>query len=315
MRQGYVLLLAFVLPLLASAGCNPAAPTPIGDILEHPDRFVNSTVTVQGVTSNSEGVTPDPRASRSFTGQFELEDETGKILVKTTKDAPANNKPRYRVSGIVHGSGTEPLFIEQRGGAIDIRLLAALAVLVVLAIVLVVLLVRKPHPVVEQTPIEPRLGQVPVGSICPACQTQNDPDAKFCENCRNPLSLAQRPFPDPRTPKDLTQFFDPEEQYADLTVIEGPDPQGDARFPLGKARKMIGRQEGMDIRLNDQTVSRKHASIRMQDGTFFIEDEDSTSGTLVNGQKVARQSLADKDVIQLGKTKLVFRILTGPRPS
>ena len=38
----------------------------------------------------------------------------------------------------------------------------------------------------------------------------------------------------------------------------------------------------------------------------FLEDLDSTNGTLVNGQPISRHVLKNNDVIELGKYKLKF---------
>jgi pSer/pThr/pTyr-binding forkhead associated (FHA) protein len=96
---------------------------------------------------------------------------------------------------------------------------------------------------------------------------------------------------------------------ADVTVLEGDGTPRGTKFSLKKSRQKIGRREDMDIRLNDETVSREHASIWWEDGSFFIQDEASTASTLVNGQRITRQSLNDNDEIQLGKSKLIFRLI------
>lgn len=88
-----------------------------------------------------------------------------------------------------------------------------------------------------------------------------------------------------------------ERPLADLTVVEGEGSRQGTKLNLRKDRQKIGRRDDMDIRLADETVSREHASIWWQDGSFFIQDEASASGTMVNGQKVTRQALMDNDVI------------------
>jgi len=66
----------------------------------------------------------------------------------------------------------------------------------------------------------------------------------------------------------------------------------------------IGRKLDNDIRLEDTTVSSHHARILQQDGSIYIEDCNSTNGTLVNGIPVQQQKLKYGDVVVVGKYTL-----------
>ncbi|MEJ2362084.1 MAG: FHA domain-containing protein [Gammaproteobacteria bacterium] len=68
----------------------------------------------------------------------------------------------------------------------------------------------------------------------------------------------------------------------------------------------IGRKLDNDIRLEDTTVSSHHARLMSQDEGIFIEDCDSTNGTLVNGIAVQRRKLKSGDVVVIGKYALSF---------
>ncbi len=61
----------------------------------------------------------------------------------------------------------------------------------------------------------------------------------------------------------------------------------------------------------DSTVSRLHATIIREGHTYRIFDEESTSGTLVNGQRVPEYGtlLIDGDELQMGAVRLRFRVL------
>lgn len=63
----------------------------------------------------------------------------------------------------------------------------------------------------------------------------------------------------------------------------------------------IGRKSDNDLRLEDTTVSSHHARLLMKPSGLFIEDCDSTNGTLVNGVKVVDKMLANGDVVVIGK--------------
>jgi pSer/pThr/pTyr-binding forkhead associated (FHA) protein len=64
---------------------------------------------------------------------------------------------------------------------------------------------------------------------------------------------------------------------------------------------VIGRGRGADTVLAEATISRAHAAIGHDEGTYFIQDLGSTNGTLVNGAKVDRQPLKNGDEIRMGR--------------
>ncbi len=58
-------------------------------------------------------------------------------------------------------------------------------------------------------------------------------------------------------------------------------------FPLGSGDFLIGTQEDrVDFVMQADTVSHIHARITGQDGTFYLEDLNSTNGTCVNGKEL-----------------------------
>ena len=68
----------------------------------------------------------------------------------------------------------------------------------------------------------------------------------------------------------------------------------------------IGRGLKSSIRVDDEGVSRHHASIvRSKDGSVLLHDEGSTNGTFVNGQKVREHILSDGDKVQIGRTTIL----------
>lgn len=80
-------------------------------------------------------------------------------------------------------------------------------------------------------------------------------------------------------------------------------------FKLFEGRNTIGRDLDCQISVNDNTVSGKHAVLLYREGSYFIQDSLSTSGTRVNGSDtgVNAVALSDGDVIQVGKTVFKFR--------
>jgi hypothetical protein len=88
-----------------------------------------------------------------------------------------------------------------------------------------------------------------------------------------------------------------------VLVVDGPG----TRHVLDQGSNVLGRGTDADIRLPDTGVSRKHADVQLDGGTVTVEDLGSTNGTLVNGRRVARQELADGDVVRIGHSVLVYR--------
>ena len=70
----------------------------------------------------------------------------------------------------------------------------------------------------------------------------------------------------------------------------------------------IGRDERNTLSLfRDSGIEQQHAQVLKEGGQYFIEDRSTRAGTFVNKRKVSgRQVLNDGDVIDLGKTTIVF---------
>jgi pSer/pThr/pTyr-binding forkhead associated (FHA) protein len=67
----------------------------------------------------------------------------------------------------------------------------------------------------------------------------------------------------------------------------------------------IGRSRSADIRLDDPTVSRRHAVVvRTPEGDLRVLDDRSMNGILVNGEAVDWSPLADGDELQIGRYTL-----------
>ena len=73
---------------------------------------------------------------------------------------------------------------------------------------------------------------------------------------------------------------------------------------LDQERMVIGRGRKADLALAEATISRRHAAISFAFGEFFVEDLESTNGTMVNGARVEKQKLKTQDEIQMGKLRI-----------
>ena len=68
----------------------------------------------------------------------------------------------------------------------------------------------------------------------------------------------------------------------------------------------IGREEGNDIQLNDERVSRYHVKIQEDHDKLVLTDLQSTNGTKVNGEEMQLRILRHGDMIALGRSVLLF---------
>lgn len=117
----------------------------------------------------------------------------------------------------------------------------------------------------------------------------------------------------------------PEAEVAQTRVFRAPEPEPppapaapppprprvvlDGRtLELARPVTTLGRSKECDIPVDDASVSRRHAELRVEDGAVWIVDLGSTNGTEVNGARVDRALLRDGDRIVVGQTELRFRL-------
>jgi hypothetical protein len=77
-------------------------------------------------------------------------------------------------------------------------------------------------------------------------------------------------------------------------------------FTLDKERITIGRRPSNDIHIDNLAVSGEHAAIVTIGRDSFLEDLDSSNGTLVNGKPIKKHVLQNGDVIEIGKYQLKY---------
>lgn len=94
------------------------------------------------------------------------------------------------------------------------------------------------------------------------------------------------------------------EVNAYLIVLSGRSVGKMFKVPVGQVN--LGRSLEADVRLEDEGVSRNHASmVRRDDGTVMLHDRGSTNGTYVNGTRVSQMELSDGDRIQVGSVTIL----------
>ena len=94
-----------------------------------------------------------------------------------------------------------------------------------------------------------------------------------------------------------------------LVVLEG-EASGHRTIPLVGEHVRLGRDPSLtNVSFTNKTVSRLHARISQEpDGSLYIYDEGSTSGTYVNYEQVPMngQRLYEGDIINLGQVEMKF---------
>jgi Inner membrane component of T3SS, cytoplasmic domain len=68
----------------------------------------------------------------------------------------------------------------------------------------------------------------------------------------------------------------------------------------------IGRGLAADVRLDDNSVSRRHAMLVCDESGARILDDRSSNGTLLNGTRVDQAALKSGDVLVLGRVALRY---------
>jgi pSer/pThr/pTyr-binding forkhead associated (FHA) protein len=90
-----------------------------------------------------------------------------------------------------------------------------------------------------------------------------------------------------------------------LIAERGGGLEADRRFDLIGGLS-IGRSRDSDVQIEDRYASSLHARVFSRGGRFFVEDMNSTNGTLLNGATLKGEAeLIDGDSVQIGDT--VFR--------
>ncbi|WOF23106.1 DUF3662 and FHA domain-containing protein [Microbacterium betulae] len=87
------------------------------------------------------------------------------------------------------------------------------------------------------------------------------------------------------------------------------------RHPLAQARTVIGRGSDADITIPDPGTSRKHVEVLWDGRSAMVRDLGSTNGSKLDGRQVAQSALANGQVITIGRTDIVFRLVPLAAPA
>jgi DNA-binding winged helix-turn-helix (wHTH) protein len=149
------------------------------------------------------------------------------------------------------------------------------------------------------------------------------PDTFVAEaNLSNLVSEIRRVLDDPpRAPRFIRTAHGFGYAFCADAAVQGPSGEGTAeqpacwleweghRFPMLVGEHVVGRDPGVEVRLDHLTVSRRHARLLVTAAGTTLEDVASKNGTFRAGERVtAPVLLADGDAIGIGSLLLTFRV-------
>lgn len=122
-----------------------------------------------------------------------------------------------------------------------------------------------------------------------------------------PAAVPVPPAPEFAPPLGAAEFVDPQ-RMGDVGGGIATVSVGDLAHDvvLSGDRVTIGRLASSGVQITDANVSREHAAFVREDGDWWIEDLDSTNGTMLNGEPVTRALLEDGDIVEVGVTRLTY---------
>lgn len=121
------------------------------------------------------------------------------------------------------------------------------------------------------------------------------------ERAIDELGLRDRALPSMLQPSVSAPAQRPETKLV-LSLQGNPDRE----VSLATDRVLIGRGDEADVRIDSVFVSRYHALILRDGKQDVLLDLGSTNGLLVNGRRIVRRALRDRDLIQIGPTRVTY---------
>lgn len=94
---------------------------------------------------------------------------------------------------------------------------------------------------------------------------------------------------------------------ANWTLTRGNATEGEQQVAIFPVPFVVGRRPGSSLQINSRTISGSHATLVVEGDQLWVEDNGSTNGTYVNGQRIAtRTELREEDLLQFAD--VAFRV-------
>ena len=130
-----------------------------------------------------------------------------------------------------------------------------------------------------------------------------------------PLELEEEPAPDLEI---MPSSFDTGSMYEEAPVsneirsailLKNEGAVHEEVFTFSGEQYSIGRHQDNNIQIKGDTkVSRFHCKLFRRNGHFYIEDQHSSNGTLVNGELISERRLYGGEELKIGETVFRFRL-------
>ncbi len=91
-------------------------------------------------------------------------------------------------------------------------------------------------------------------------------------------------------------------------IFNDPESEEEVMLPIGDSEPevTVGRNPGNTLRVNNPSISRRHAKFVWENGEVTLYDLDSSNGSYVNGNRIRSQVLIDGDRLRIGEFPLQF---------
>jgi hypothetical protein len=156
------------------------------------------------------------------------------------------------------------------------------------------------------------------GLVCEGCgyaiSPTVDDNLPACPSCSGTSFKRMRAFDRPTAPLEKVEVGEARPEWLrearERCAGAGPhlawEEAGEIKtVAIAEGWAKVGRSSGAEIRLDDPTVSRRHALIVLtEDGRLKALDDRSLNGLFVNGKHVEWAALADGDELEIGRFKL-----------
>jgi len=159
----------------------------------------------------------------------------------------------------------------------------------------------------------------PVRPVWRECSCDSEPSIFFSQEPEGKIEVGTPAEPQPLSYDDAqplsgesmgTEVMLPSITSARLLIEE--QGMSERSYEIRGTAVSIGSGDDNDIVLTDKAVSGHHAKIRMEGKKHFIYDLASTNGTRVNGRKIAKRWIKEGDSIEVGHTRLTFKLSETP---
>jgi VWFA-related protein len=124
-----------------------------------------------------------------------------------------------------------------------------------------------------------------------------------------PSPTVSQPGPQP-SPADRTRIIERAPKMPIVALLIDRD-HPDRRLDIAKPALVIGRSQESDLVVDHNTVSRQHATIKLEGKRFYLYDMGSTNGTFVGEQQIREPvALEDGMMLRFGEKAFIFKTIS-----